>query len=57
MTMKRYITLLPALLIAASAVAQTATNDTINRMVLVESTLHQEIRYCICPGGYTHHAV
>ena len=38
MTMKRYITLLPALLIAASAVAQTATNDTINRMVLVEST-------------------
>lgn len=38
MTMKKYITLLPALLIAASAVAQTVTNDTINRMVLVEST-------------------
>ena len=35
--MKRYISLLPMLLIAAIGIAQTA-NDTINRMVLVEST-------------------
>ncbi|MBR4312945.1 MAG: hypothetical protein IKT86_06375 [Bacteroidaceae bacterium] len=35
--MKRYISLLPMLLLAAIGVAQTA-NDTINRMVLVEST-------------------
>ena len=35
--MKRYITTFPMLLIAIIGIAQTA-NDTINRMVLVEST-------------------
>lgn len=36
--MKRYLTLLPTLLIAFGALSQTTSNDTINRMVLVEST-------------------
>lgn len=36
--MRKHITLLAALLITAGAAAQTTSNDSINRMVLVEST-------------------
>ena len=42
MVMKRYIALVPVLLAATIGIAQT-TNDTINRMVLVESTYNQVV--------------